>query len=49
MTNKNLEDLEVMDGIIFGYILGANFKVQTEFLYLESWATPLKQVLTVKE
>ena len=46
ITNKNIEDLEVMDRMLLRYILGAHAKVQTEFLYLETGATPLKQVIT---
>ena len=45
MTNRKIEDLKVMDRMLLRYILGAHSKVQTEFLYLETEATPLKQVI----
>ena len=32
--------------MLLRYILGAHSKIQTEFLYLETGATPLKQVIT---
>ena len=46
ITNQNIEDLEVMDQMLLCYIVGAHSKVQTEFLYLETGTTPLKQVIT---
>ena len=46
ITNQNIEDLEVMDRMLLRYIVGAHSKVQTEFLYLETGTTPLKQVIT---
>ena len=38
--------LEVMDRMLLRYIVGAHAKVQTEFLYLETGTTPLKNVIT---
>ena len=46
ISDQNIEDLEVMDRMLLRYILGAHSKIQTEFLYLETGATPLKQVIT---
>ena len=46
ISEKNIEDLEVMDCMLLCFILGAHSKIQTEFLYLETGATPLKQVIT---
>ena len=46
ITKQNIEDLEVMDRMLLRNILGAHAKVHTEFLYLETGATPLKNVIT---
>ena len=32
ISEKNIEDLEVMDRMLMKYILGAHSKVQTEFI-----------------
>ena len=45
-TKQHIEDLEVMDRMLLRYIVGAHAKVQTEFLYLETGTTPLKNVIT---
>ena len=45
ITAQNIEDLEVMDRMLLRNILGAHAKVQTEFVYLETGATPLKHVI----
>ena len=34
----------MMDCMLLGYILGAHLQIQTGFFYLETGATPLKQV-----
>ena len=46
ITKQHIEDLEVMDRMLLRYILVAHAKVQTEFLYLETGAIPLKHVIT---
>ena len=37
-----------MDRMLMKYILGAHSKVQTEFIYLETGAIPLKDVIATR-
>ena len=45
ISNKNIADLEIMDRMLLRYITNSYAKVQTEFLYLETGTTPLRQVI----
>ena len=45
ITEKNIEDLEVMDRSLLRHITKAHAKVQTEFIYLETGAIPIKQMM----
>ena len=46
ITEKHIEDLQVMDIMLLKYITGAHAKVQSEFLYLETGVIPLKQIIS---
>ena len=48
ITEQHIKDLEVMDRMLLQYILGAHSIKHSEFLYLETGATPLKQVITCR-
>ena len=48
MSQKNIEDLEIMDRILLRYILDAHSKVQKEFLYLETGAIPLAEIISTR-
>ena len=48
ITEQHIQDLEVMDRMLLKYILGAHSTIHTEFLYSETGATPLKQVITCR-
>ena len=43
-----MDRMDRLDGMIFGFIVGAHAKVQTDFLYLESGTIPLKDVITIR-
>ena len=45
ITNKHIEELEVMDRSLLKYILNAHSKVQNEFLYLETGALRIKEII----
>ena len=45
ITEKNIEDLQVMDRSLLRHITKAHAKVQTEFIYLETGAIPIKQMM----
>ena len=46
ITEKHIEDLQVMDRMLLRYITGAHAKVQNEFLYLETGVIPLKEIIS---
>ena len=48
ISKQNIEDLEVMYRMLMKYILRSHSKIQTEFLYLESGAVSLKEVITTR-
>ena len=45
ITSKHIEELEVMDRSLLKYIIKSHSKVQTEFVYLETGAIPIKQII----
>ena len=46
IKKKHIEELEVMDRSLLRYILKAHSKVQTEFLYLETGALRIEQIIS---
>ena len=48
ISQKNIEDLEVMNRMLMRYILGAHSKVQKAFLYLETGDILLGQFISTK-
>ena len=45
ITEKDIEELEVLDRSLIKYIIGAHPKVHNEFLYLETGLMPLKYII----
>ena len=45
ITNKHIEELEVMDRSLLKYILNTHSKVQNEFLYLETGALQIREII----
>ena len=45
ISKKHIEDLEVMDRSLLKYILKSHSKVQNEFLYLETGALGIKEII----
>ena len=46
IKEKHIEELQVLDRMLLRYITGAHAKVQSEFLYLETGAIPLKELIS---
>ena len=46
ISKKHIDQFEVMDRSLLKFIIKAHAKVQNEFLYLETGAIPIKEVIT---